>query len=257
MAALMTTSRPALADHLAALGVVAGMDVVVHSKLISFGRIDGGAETVLAALRTAVGPAGTLVFPSYTFDTADNIYDPGASPSTGVGALSELARCQPGTVRSLCPIHNHVALGPRAAVLTESQPSVSLGPGSDFDMLHRAGFHLLLLGCSFDEGATFLHHMEAVAQVPYRRWLPLERRLLDPADGLERTMICRYYGSTGQSMTTRFDVMIEPLRTSGCLSEARAPYGPSYRVDLDNLYHCAYRLLAGCPLALAIPDGVS
>lgn len=272
MAGVTATSPAALSDHLAALGIGPGMDVVVHSKLISFGRIEGGADTVLACLRAAVGPGGTLAFPSYTFGDADTVYDPASSPCSNVGLLSQRALREAGAVRSRCPIHNHVALGPRADVLAPAPIAVpagagagpatgtgdgaimvSFGPGSDFERLHRAGFELLLLGCNFDEGCTFLHHMEAVMATPYRQWRELPRRVRDPADGREQAVTCRYYGFRDQEPATRFGAVIAPLRASGALAEAAAPYGRSYRVGLDSLYRCAEHLLRNDPLALIIP----
>lgn len=42
---------------LQALGVTEGATLVVHSPLSAFGELDGGAHTVLRALRTCVGTA--------------------------------------------------------------------------------------------------------------------------------------------------------------------------------------------------------
>ncbi len=44
----LTKEDPAQA--FGAIGVRAGMALEVHSSLSSFGRVDGGAETVIAAL---------------------------------------------------------------------------------------------------------------------------------------------------------------------------------------------------------------
>lgn len=240
----------ALSEHLHTVGVRPGMDLVVHSKLLSFGRIVGGAATVLAALRAAVGPDATLVFPTYTFDSAETPYNPATSCSTNVGVLSELARRESAAVRSRSPIHNHAGLGPRAGLLRETPPTVSLGSGSDFEWLHQAGFHLLLLGCRFNEGGTFLHHMEAVAGVPYRRWIALERRVIDPDTGAEDTVICRYFARVEGAPPSDFDVVVDPLRRTGALGEARAPLGVSFLVALESLYRLALDRLAVDPYAL-------
>ncbi len=46
------------------IGVQPGMELEVHCSLKSFGHVDGGAETVLSALKTAVGPEGSLFMPA-------------------------------------------------------------------------------------------------------------------------------------------------------------------------------------------------
>ena len=83
---LPVTKAPDLAAHLAALGVKTGDHLSVHARLLSFGLIDGGAETVFAALTRAVGPSGTIVMPSYTL-ARGTIYDPRTTPSQTVGAI--------------------------------------------------------------------------------------------------------------------------------------------------------------------------
>ena len=46
-------------DGLRALGVMSGMMLEVHSSLSSFGPVEGGAETVIRALKKCCGPEGS------------------------------------------------------------------------------------------------------------------------------------------------------------------------------------------------------
>ncbi len=48
------------------LGLSAGDNVVVHSSLSSFGKVDGGADTVIDALEAVITDAGTLVMPTFS-----------------------------------------------------------------------------------------------------------------------------------------------------------------------------------------------
>lgn len=52
------------------LGVLPGATVEVHSSLSAFGWVEGGAETVIAALIESVGPMGTLVMSAYPVSPA-------------------------------------------------------------------------------------------------------------------------------------------------------------------------------------------
>ena len=65
-----TTSADDLRAHLHALGVRTGDHLTVHSRLLSFGYIDGGVATVFETLREVVGPRGTIVVPTYTLSEA-------------------------------------------------------------------------------------------------------------------------------------------------------------------------------------------
>ena len=55
-----------LAADLTALGLPAGATVLVHSSLSSLGWVCGGTPALLAALERALGPAGTVLVPTFT-----------------------------------------------------------------------------------------------------------------------------------------------------------------------------------------------
>ncbi len=87
-------------DQLRALGVEAGGVLLVHTSFRALRPIEGGPLGLIAALRTALGPEGTLVMPSWTGDDATP-FDPAttaAAPDLGVTA--DFFWRQPGTVRS-------------------------------------------------------------------------------------------------------------------------------------------------------------
>ena len=44
--------------------------------------------------------------------------------------------------------------------------NISLGKNSDFEGLYKNDYSLVLLGCKASEGATYLHHLEAIKNVP-------------------------------------------------------------------------------------------
>ncbi|CAA7617795.1 AAC(3) family N-acetyltransferase [Magnetospirillum sp. SS-4] len=245
---LPKTGRAELARHLDALGVADGDRLAVHSRLLSFGDLEGGAAGLAAMLRDRVGAAGSLVVPSYTFDPALP-YDPRTRPGEATGALSEHVRQLPGARRSRCPIHNHAGIGPDSRLLDDSDPGSSLGEGSDFDHMMRRGFKLLLLGCGFSEGCTYLHHVEALANVPYRRWVWVERRVVD-SGGHERTVRLRYFARSGEDIATDFEPAARELSRRGQLRSAPCAFGGSHCCLLSDLHAAAMDLLAADPHAL-------
>jgi aminoglycoside N3'-acetyltransferase len=249
------TTETDMREHVAALGLQRGTDVVVHSRLLAFGRSPAPAS-VYRVLRDAIGDEATLVVPTYTFDTSPaRPYDPGRSPATNMGAFSEYVRTLPGAVRSLSPIHNHAAVGPRAALMLEAPATSSLGPGTDFEVLLRAGFSLVLLGCEFNQGCTYLHHVEAMVGVPYRRWIEVDRVLRDTATSKEESIKVRYYARVSEDLRSNFDVVEAPLAARGALRSARATLGRSFLVTLADLDACARDMLAVDPYALVAAGG--
>jgi aminoglycoside N3'-acetyltransferase len=243
----ITTARD-LDNHFAALGLQPGDRVVVHSRLIAFGRIEGGAATVMQALQASVGARGTIAVPTYTLEPSAP-YDPRTTPSQGMGPLSEYVRLLPNAVRSACPLHNHAAVGPDAGVLKTASDHVSLGTGSDFDVLHREGFKLLLLGAAFSDGATFLHHLEAVAGVPYRTWVTLPRAVVGE-DGAVGTRDVQYYGRDDARWREDFDRVLAPLQSAQIVTSAPCPFGHSHFGALAAISAYVLGLLRADPYAL-------
>jgi aminoglycoside 3-N-acetyltransferase len=196
-------TRTSLAADLRALGVAPGDVLMAHASLRSVGPVVSGADAIIAALREAVGPDGTLmVYTDWEADLWDLDEDQGdlalvvQSATTGVrehalpfdpessrairenGALMELVRTTPGALRSASPGASCAAIGAKAAWLT-SDHSIDYGYGerSPFAKLLEAGGKVLMLGCTADH-MTLLHHAEHLAGIPGKRLLRIETPLL-------------------------------------------------------------------------------
>lgn len=170
------------------LGVTEGMALMAHVSLSAFGRVEGGADTVIAALLEAVGDTGTVCMPAMA---GEQPFDVHTSPST-VGAVTERFRSRPGVQRSLHPTHSVCALGPGAEELIcahITQPT-AVGPESPWGRLARLPEgHVLLLGCDQDRN-TLLHCAEEVVDAPYLH--TIQRDYLDER-GVRRTKTLEKY----------------------------------------------------------------
>ena len=107
----MITKTELLRD-LRALGVRAGMDLMVHSSLSALGVVKGGAETVVNALLEAVGRKGTLIMPSFNHRSAA-IYNPLTTPTIN-GAIPDAMWRRENAFRSLHQTHPVAAIGAKA-----------------------------------------------------------------------------------------------------------------------------------------------
>ena len=146
--------------HFDALGIKPKSNIVVHSQLLSFGLCE--PATILEAFLEKIGSSGTLAVPTYVFDT-ETPFDRNSSKPTRMGSFSLELWKKTGSIRSACPVHSHAAYGLSAQGLTETKATSSFGQGTDFDFFYQNNFDLVLLGCTFGKGATFLHHLEALA----------------------------------------------------------------------------------------------
>lgn len=183
------TVRTLVAD-LAALGVPRGGLVLVHSSLRALGWVVGGAEAVVEAVLTVLGPEGTLVVPSFSTGRTDPVrwqhppvpeswwpviraempaYDPRVSSTRQMGAIADCVLRWPGTARSAHPHLSFAANGPLAQRVTDPHPlAYGVGETSPLARVYELDGHVLLLGVGHANNTSF-HLSEHRASWPGRR----------------------------------------------------------------------------------------
>ncbi|MEV4350741.1 AAC(3) family N-acetyltransferase [Actinoplanes sp. NPDC049596] len=182
--------RARLVEELRALEIPAAGVVLVHCALRRVGRIEGGAATLLAALRTVLGGRGTLVTPAQTpgnsltsrvyraatagmtdddrarHEAAMPGFDPATTPSEGMGALAEAVRRHRAAHRSRHPQTSFAAVGPAAEEVTGVHDlDCHLGERSPLGALYRLGATVMMIGVGMDK-CTALHLAEYRLSVP-------------------------------------------------------------------------------------------
>lgn len=161
-----TIPRVAVTEQLRALGVEPGGVLVVHTSFSKVAPVEDGPHGLIAALRDALGPAGTLVMPSMS-DDDDHPFDRQRTSCVGMGVVAERFWKLPGVLRSDSP-HAFAAIGPRAADITAPHPlAVPHGLDSPVGRVYELDGQVLLLGVGHD-GNTTVHLAETMAGVRYR-----------------------------------------------------------------------------------------
>ena len=160
-------TREEVAAQLRGLGVRVGGVLLVHTSFRAVGPIDGGPAGLIDALEQAVGPAGTLVMPSWTGDDRTP-FDPVTTPSAeDLGIVPQTFWRRPGVARSSHPFA-FAACGPRAAEITAGPlPLPPHAPDSPVGRVYDLDGQVLLLGVGHDADTT-LHLAELMAGAPYR-----------------------------------------------------------------------------------------
>jgi len=224
------------------LGVQPGGVLLVHSSLRSLGPQAGGAEAVIAGLREALGPYGTLLLPalSYASVSPDQpIFDQRQTPSC-VGALAEYFRTRPGTLRSLHPTHSICGVGPLAGELLAGHEldSTPVGPHSAFARLPGAQGQILFLGCGMGPN-TSMHGVEELVLPPYLfgGW---SHYILKAADGREVAMPVHNHSFAGYEQ--RYERVAARLEAPD-LRQGQVLQAACHLVEAAALWSAALRAL--------------
>lgn len=175
---------------LQSLGIRRGQSMMVHTALGSIGYVIGGAQAVIEALIEAVGPDGTIMMPTQSWKNLDPeagvhaeipseywhlvreywpAYDKALTPTNTMGAVAEMFRSWPGTIRSDHPARSVAAWGKNAAHLTANHDLSNIfGDGSPLGRLYDLDGSVLLIGVGYDKN-TSLHLADARAEHPGKR----------------------------------------------------------------------------------------
>jgi len=171
----MKSTKETLLHDLRKLGIELGDLLFIHSSFKSLGVVEGGAETVVAALEDAVGPAGLILMPSFNLvEKRAETWDIETTSST-VGWLTEFFRRMPGTYRSDHYSHSVAARGKDAKDFIsghlnregykspwDREPwGKTYGIHSPMYKAYQANGKLFMLGVDYDS-STYVHFVEVI-----------------------------------------------------------------------------------------------
>ena len=256
----------ALTEALRTLGVRRGDTLLVHSGLSGLGYIQGGTDSVIAALREALGEEGTFLAPAFSnpflmFDGDVNKgyrfrpYDTRPEGSlrdktVRTGALPAAMLKEPDVFRSGHATHEWAAIGKDAAACTAGHGLLDAPTGEASPLkkaLDRNG-SVIFLGCAPGSN-TFLHYVELHAGADYTT--PACIQYIDSKGRTQTSVIqeelfgCRnFYG----------DIHSEFYQEACCrgLEIREVPFGMAtlYRMELRQLYDIVTQMLREDPYAL-------
>jgi aminoglycoside 3-N-acetyltransferase len=247
------STRDRIAADLSGLGVRQGGVLLVHSSLSALGHVPGGAETVIRGLLQALGPEGTLLLPTLTYEHVTPkhpIFDVRRTPSN-VGIIPETFRLRPGSMRSIHPTHSVAAVGPLARELLADHvlDTTPCGDNSPFHRLPHVHGQILMLGCGLRPN-TSMHAIEEVI-VPSYVFGPQVPYILVYPDGEAHEKSYTSHGFEGWSQ--EYDRVAQVL-TAPALSRGAVLRAPAHLIEAEALWAAVLAALRQDPLAFVARD---
>ena len=184
---MRVVTKQEIVNALKTVGLSAGDTVMVHTSLRKMGYVCGGAQTIIESLIEVVGEEGTIMMPTQSWKNLDPetgvhwdadesdwqlirdhwpAYDKRITPTNTMGAVAEMFRTWPGSIRSDHPARSVCAWGKYAAYLTEHHDLSNIfGEGSPIEKMYELKGKVLLLGVGYDKN-TSIHLADARASYP-------------------------------------------------------------------------------------------
>jgi aminoglycoside 3-N-acetyltransferase len=220
------------------LGVKQSGLLLVHTSLAHLGYVPGGAAAVIRVLQRGIGPEGTLIIPTHTWEWMNagcRVFDATVTQSC-VGKLPDVFRRMPGVLRSLHPTHSVAAKGPRAAALIAGHETAATpcGDGTPYAWLLDEGGQILLLGCGTESNTCF-HTLEARFGFQYLLREEMTRFEIIDADGHSRYITVPLHRDVpvrGEPIARRFQEMEDILVEMGIAK--RGMIGQAHAVLIDG-----------------------
>ena len=187
---MKTIFKSDIVEALKSAGLQSGDSVMVHASLGKIGYVCGGAQAVIEALIETVGEDGTVMMPTQSWKNLDPetgvhwdadeadwdrirenwpAYDKAITPTNTMGAVAEMFRSWPGTLRSDHPARSVAARGKHAEYLTKDHDlSDIFGDASPIGKLYELDGKVLLIGVGYDKN-TSIHLADVRAEYPGKR----------------------------------------------------------------------------------------
>lgn len=229
-------------EIISALDVKEGERIWLASELIPYyfqcrkSKEEFDASHLIDAFQNAIGPAGTLLIPTFTYDAKNYEFFDIKNSKSITGVLTNTALKRPDFKRTKHPKHSFAVWGADQDLLVNMENKNSFGIDSPFAYCLSKNVRQIMFGTDYDHCFTFVHFAEFICNVPYRYTKEFNITYVDE-DGKESQFVCEY--------PVR-DLSIEPTQQMNLIGEVLEKKGiakmipirgiKNYSVDLAKSY---------------------
>lgn len=242
-------------EALCQVGIENGDHILVHSDISIFGKIatldrDYFLSSMIEQLTTAIGKAGTLIMPTFSYSFCKNeIFDIQETKST-VGTLTEFFRQQSGVTRTKHPIFSAAIRGAKQEYFLDIGKD-SFDNKSIFGKLRQMDGKIVFFGVNL-AACTYIHHIEQLYGVKYRYLKTFTGQICcnDDTYNDSATFFVRYLDRIVELDVSRLE---EYLLKNNIMKSSSLGEGKVMAVNAQELFNTTVELLDKDPYYLLSP----
>lgn len=219
--------------------------VMVHSAFSSISDIEGGAETVIRALKDYFKD-GLLLFPTHTWATMKkdgDVFDKKKTNSC-VGYLTNKVIEDPDFLRSNHPTHSVCAFGANAKeyIKDDDNAKTPVPPNGSFGKLKYEG-KILFIGCPLSKN-TFIHSIEEEMEVPDRFTEHIYKFKTKTEDELLEFNMPKHFNPSCEHISDNYEKLKPYFISNGILRRIKLLNSQSYVLDANKTYTMVKHILS-------------
>ena len=219
--------------------------VMIHSSFSSIKNIEGGAKTILDALKNYFSD-GLLLLPSHTWNIINNDNDifMKNEQNSCVGYLTNEAILDKDFIRSNHPTHSVLAYGKNAQeyILDDDYAKTPVPPNGSFGKL-KYGAKILFIGCLLSKN-TFVHSIEEEMNVPNRFTDHIFKFYTKDNDRLLEFNMPKHYNKACPHISDNYLKLLPVFIDKGCCRKVKILDSNSYVLDAKEVYKIVKNILA-------------
>jgi aminoglycoside 3-N-acetyltransferase len=180
--------------------VMATADITRMALLGRRKEVGFNIDHFIDCLIQCLGKGGTLVIPAFNFHLKNNDhYHPARSlPITGALAVAALKR--PDFIRTKNPLHSFLVTGKFAETLAALDNMSSFAANSPFAFMKENQAKMLLIDTTVTAAFTFVHHVEEMEKVGYRKYKKIRIYIDNDSGGTMKKDCLLYAKKPGWTM---------------------------------------------------------
>ena len=229
-------------NHIDKFQIKKNSNLIVAANLASFALVNNQiSRFIIDYLLKKIGENGTLVMPLYNFSLKNKIYDKNKHIElNNNSALSIYFYKNYKTYRTNQIIHSHIIYGKLKKDFNREFFN-SFGKKSDFDLFKKFKFKQILIGCTPDEGLTYIHHLEQMVAVKYRYFKKIKFKV--NIKGKTKLISINYF-SRKKNIKQNFDKILELKELKKLIKISSLSLGNSYYFEIEQFDKIFYKFLS-------------